>query len=128
MAANATAITGRSALLRKFAGRPLGQAPFGATTVRSWERIAEIAGLTDESVCPTLARIGLRFCGAGAFACQPIVSQLLTVAAPLTCGLSSAFGIDRPGGLSHLVIGGLAPREECDPGFRWRARLPIPIP
>jgi hypothetical protein len=31
--------------------------------------------LTDESVCPTLARMGLRFCGAGAFACQPISSQ-----------------------------------------------------
>jgi hypothetical protein len=33
------------------------------------------AGLTDESVCPTFVRKGLRFCGAGAFACQPISSQ-----------------------------------------------------
>jgi len=40
-----------------------------------------IEGLTDESVCPTLLRKGLRLCGAGAFACQPILSQLLTVAA-----------------------------------------------
>ena len=31
-------------------------------------RLAEIAGLTDESVCPTLGRKRLRFCGAGAFA------------------------------------------------------------
>src|ERR1700693_6273656 len=29
-----------------------------AATVRSCERIVETAGLTDESVCPTLARIG----------------------------------------------------------------------
>jgi len=33
---------------------------------------AEIAGLTDESVCPTLVRKRLRFGGAGAFACQPV--------------------------------------------------------
>src|ERR1039458_1998331 len=40
------------------------------------ETIAEIAGLTDENVCPTLARKGLRYCGAGAFACQqPAVPQ-----------------------------------------------------
>jgi hypothetical protein len=32
--------------------------------------------LTDESVCPTLVRKGLRYCGAGAFACQPIFSRL----------------------------------------------------
>jgi hypothetical protein len=37
-----------------------------------------IAMLTDESVCPTLMCKGLRFCGAGAFACQPIFSQLLS--------------------------------------------------
>ena len=30
------------------------------------------AGPTDGSVCPTLAHKGLRFCGAGASACQPI--------------------------------------------------------
>jgi hypothetical protein len=29
------------------------------------EIIAEITGLTDESVCPTLVRKALRFCGAG---------------------------------------------------------------
>src|ERR1022692_3197991 len=45
-------------------------------SLRSREKIAEIAGLTDESVCPTLVRKGLGFCGAGAFACQPILSQL----------------------------------------------------
>jgi hypothetical protein len=33
--------------------------------------------LTDGSVCPTLVRKGLRYCGAGAFACQPIFSRLL---------------------------------------------------
>src|ERR1039458_3116304 len=53
----------------------------GKRSLRSCEKIAEIAGLTDESVCPTLVREGLRFCGAGAFACQPIFSQPLTVAA-----------------------------------------------
>src|ERR1039458_3384051 len=47
-----------------------------AATVRSCEETAEIAGLTDESVCSTLVRKGLRFCGTGAFACQPIFSQL----------------------------------------------------
>jgi hypothetical protein len=51
------------------------------TTVSSCEIIAQIAGLTDESVCPTFASMGLRFRGAGAFACQPIVSQLLNLAA-----------------------------------------------
>src|ERR1017187_6262280 len=50
----------------------------GKRSLRSCEKIAEIAGLTDESVCPTLVREGLRFCGAGAFACQPIFSQLLS--------------------------------------------------
>ena len=35
------------------------------------------AGLTDESVCPTLVRKGLRSCGAGASACQPRFSQAL---------------------------------------------------
>src|ERR1039458_5877624 len=48
-----------------------------AATVRRRERNAESAGLTDESVCPTLMRKRLRACGAGAFACQPIFSQLL---------------------------------------------------
>src|ERR1035438_394130 len=48
----------------------------GKRSLRSCEKIAEIAGLTDESVCPTLVREGLRFCGAGAFACQPIFSQV----------------------------------------------------
>src|ERR1035437_5595035 len=36
--------------------------------LRTCEKIAEMAGLTDESACPT--------CGAGAFACQPSLSQL----------------------------------------------------
>jgi uncharacterized protein (TIGR03437 family) len=47
----------------------------------SREEIAEIAGLTDASVCPTLVRKGLRFRGAGAFACQPISRLLAVVAA-----------------------------------------------
>ena len=34
------------------------------------------AGLTDESVCPTLLPKDIHPCGAGAFACQPISSQL----------------------------------------------------
>jgi hypothetical protein len=46
-------------------------------TMSAAEKAAEIAGLTDESVCPTSARKGFAFCGAGAFACQPILSQLL---------------------------------------------------
>jgi hypothetical protein len=41
-------------------------------------------GLTDGSVCPTLVRKALRLCGAGAFACQPIFSRSLTLAAQ--CG------------------------------------------
>ena len=39
-------------------------------SLRTCETIAEVAGLTDESVCPTLMRQGLRFWGAGAMACQ----------------------------------------------------------
>ena len=39
---------------RLLTGCPLGPAPFGATNVRSCERIAAIAGLTNESVYPTL--------------------------------------------------------------------------
>jgi hypothetical protein len=35
----------------------------------------------------TLIRMGLRFCGAGAFACRPISAQLLTLAA--RCQLST---------------------------------------
>ena len=53
-----------------------------AATVRRYERFAEIAGLTDESVCPTLARISLRFCGAGAFACQELFSERFSHPAP----------------------------------------------
>src|ERR1035437_8215517 len=41
------------------------------------EAIGEAAVLTDESVCPTFVRQGLRFCGAGACACQPISFHLL---------------------------------------------------
>ena len=55
-------------------------------SLRSCKEIAETAGLTDESVCPTLVRKGLCSCGAGAFACQPIFLQLLTVAAPIGAG------------------------------------------
>src|ERR1039457_6296510 len=50
---------------------------------RTCEEFAVNAGLTDESVCPTLMRKRLTFCGAGAFACQPVLSQLLTRAAPI---------------------------------------------
>jgi hypothetical protein len=53
----------------------------GNRSLRSCEKIAETARLTDESVCPTLPCKDLRPGGAGAFACQPIFSQLLTVAA-----------------------------------------------
>src|ERR1039457_963740 len=45
--------------------------------MRSCEKIGMIAGLADESVCPTLTCNGLHPGGAGAFACQPIVLQLL---------------------------------------------------
>ena len=38
------------------------------------------AGLTDESVCPTLLSKDSQTRGAGAFACQPVSSQLLTPA------------------------------------------------
>src|SRR4249920_2982496 len=53
-------------------------ARIGAATVRSREKIGSISRLTDESVCPTLMRKRLRFGGAGASACQPIFSQLLS--------------------------------------------------
>ncbi|MCX6627468.1 MAG: hypothetical protein NTW28_07550, partial [Candidatus Solibacter sp.] len=44
-------------------------------------RIAWTAALTDGNVCPTLVRRGLRYCGAGAFACQLIVSHMVGGAA-----------------------------------------------
>src|SRR5271157_6012434 len=50
-------------------------------SLRSCEENAWLAGLTGESACPTLIRKGLCFCGTGAFACQPIFSHHLTVAA-----------------------------------------------
>jgi hypothetical protein len=40
------------------------------------------SALAGESACPTLTLKGLRMSGAGAFACEPIFSQLLTVAVP----------------------------------------------
>jgi hypothetical protein len=43
--------------------------------LRSCEIIAEIDGLTDESVCPTLVRKGLPYGGAGAFACHPVAAR-----------------------------------------------------
>jgi hypothetical protein len=39
--------------------------------------VRRTAGLTDESVCPTLVRRRLRSCGARASACQPRFSQVL---------------------------------------------------
>ena len=36
----------------------------------------------EESVCPTLLRKGLRLGGAGAFACQPVSSHLLSERSP----------------------------------------------
>ena len=57
--------------------------PRGAGWARAWgnasgscEEIGRTAGLTDESVCPTLWSKDFHPCGAGAFACQPISSQL----------------------------------------------------
>src|ERR1035438_6579598 len=65
-------LSARSAKIvnRRTAAHPC-ETPSGRS-LRSCERIAEIAGLTDESVCPTLVHKGLRFCGAGAFASPPI--------------------------------------------------------
>src|ERR1035438_372516 len=48
-------------------------------SVRSCERIGMIPGLANESVCRTLTCNGLHRGGAGAFACQPIFSQLLSL-------------------------------------------------
>ena len=47
-----------------------------ANTSRSCEKIGKHAGLADGSVCPTLTHQDLRLSGAGAFACEPIFSQL----------------------------------------------------
>ena len=47
--------------------------------LRSCEKIGKHAGLADGSVCPTLTHKDLRLSGAGAFACEPIFSQLLTL-------------------------------------------------
>jgi hypothetical protein len=50
-----------------------------------WESVKKsgwIAGLADESVCPTLTCNGLHPRGASAFACQPIFSQTLRESVP----------------------------------------------
>jgi len=49
--------------------------------------VFETTGLTDESVCPTLTRNGVRFRGAGAFACQPRLLSLATLV--LACALGA---------------------------------------
>ena len=54
----------------------------------SCDGIAEIAELTDESVCPTLVRKGLRHGRAGAFAGEPILSQLPAGTLPRSSGPS----------------------------------------
>src|ERR1035437_2158144 len=56
-----------------------------------------IAVLTDESVCPTLVRHGLHFCGAGAFACQPFFSRLLTRAAGAVLVDTTVISVNLPG-------------------------------
>ena len=53
-----------------------------ATVVRSCEKIGKHAGLADGSVCPTLTHKDLRLSGAGAFACEPMFSQLLREPVP----------------------------------------------
>jgi hypothetical protein len=52
-----------------------------------------IAVLTGESACPALVRKGLHLCGAGAFACQPIFSHLLTVAVLIGAGRQRLGGV-----------------------------------
>jgi len=50
--------------------------------LRSCKRIVGTAGLTDESVCPTLARIGLRLWGQSPSPANRLSHRLLTRAAP----------------------------------------------
>src|ERR1035438_4876662 len=45
--------------------------------MRSREKMATITELAGESACPTLLLKTLETCGAGAFACQPILSRTL---------------------------------------------------
>src|ERR1039458_10775320 len=47
----------------------------GAANGNQLRGVATPGGLTDESVCPTLARKRLRLCGAGASACQSSLSE-----------------------------------------------------
>src|ERR1039458_9635816 len=60
---------------------------------RSYEKLADIAELTDESVCPTLVHTAAS-CGAGAFACQPgyfrseyLSSKPISFCAPAGCAV-----------------------------------------
>jgi hypothetical protein len=52
----------------------------GTGSLRSRGKIGMRAELADGSVCPTFTHKDFRWCGAGAFACEPIFSQALTVA------------------------------------------------
>jgi formate hydrogenlyase transcriptional activator len=53
-------------------------APLPDRVLRSREKIGMSADLADESVCPTVTHKDLRSSGAGAFACEPIPSRLLS--------------------------------------------------
>src|ERR1035437_6848664 len=97
-------------------GRPPGRQsgnPRGRP-VRSCNNIAEIAGLTDESVCPTLVRQTVRFCGAGAFACQPILLRLLTPWVRCSCRVPPARAFRRCGVCAR-------PPTPCKSRSAWRA-------
>jgi para-nitrobenzyl esterase len=83
------------------------------------KRIAEFAGLTGGSACPTLMRKALCSCGAGAFACQPILLRLLSFAILLALPLAAA--IREP----IQVEGGLV---SGTPGWAWGVRQYRGIP
>ncbi len=126
---------------------PYGRGSVATASVRSGEKIGKHAGLADGSVCPTLTHQDLRLSGAGAFAGEPIFSQLLSDRRIGSCGelaisydaakrQSAEFGhaVDQEirilmlHGLLHL----LGMDHETDGGRmlsaerKWRIRLGLP--
>ncbi len=79
----------------------------GNRALGSRERIERTGGLTDESVCPTLPSTDLQAGGAGAIACQPLFSRLLTVAV-LSVHRSRAQRAPRQGAV--VAVGAALPR------------------
>ncbi len=96
---------------------------YRTATVRSCEKIGKHAGLADGSVCPTSTHKGLRLSGAGAFACEPIFSQLLREPAFfLLYAFTTAFATSDF--TVYKLIGSALPRTGASDKYTVSTRFP----